>query len=96
MFIPLSLRKEKTREHWKANRPRMYRELLKAGKLEEALDRAVEAYNEAESDLIAEGMDPMEVGSLLLTDFLFLPAEEDMPNLGENPEIRDPRLETLK
>lgn len=85
MFIPMGQRKEKAREHWKQNRPKMYAQMLEAGTLEQRLDEAVEAFNDAESDLIERNVPADEAGSLLLPDYLFLPAEEDMPELGEMP-----------
>lgn len=85
MFIPMGQRKEKAREHWKRYRPKMYAQMVETGTLEKHLDNAVRAFTEAEDALMDKGMPIDEAGSLLLPDFLFLPAEEDMPSLGEMP-----------
>jgi hypothetical protein len=87
----LSLWATEARNHLLKYRPKMASQLEQAGKLddwaEKASDRAVEEYVQS----IQNGMHPLEAQSEAKRNHLFLPAEEDMPELGTDPNaLPDP------
>jgi len=72
--------------HWKLFRPKMYADLEKQGLLHE---RAVEAAEQTQSDLdscLDAGLDYQGAWEAVRERYLFLPSEEDEPNLGENQD----------
>jgi hypothetical protein len=79
------------KEHLLKYRPKMTSELQSQGKLDEwaqnAANRAVEEYARS----VDNGMWPLEAQSEAKRNHLFLPAEEDMPELGTDPNaLPDP------
>jgi hypothetical protein len=84
--------------HWKQFRPKMYAELEKKGLLHE---RAVKAAEQTEDDLLhlvnEEGLDHQAAWEAVRERYLFLPSEEDQPDLaGPNstPEEQEPTTES--
>lgn len=79
------------RVHWRKYRPTMYRQLERSGKLTERLEKAARrAHNECIASIQA-GMTPWEAESEAKKNHLFLPAEEDMPEIGADPNrLPDP------
>jgi hypothetical protein len=75
------------KEHWRKYRPRMYRELKKTGKLDEAVHAAeamtVAAYDQA----IRAGLAPDQARELVREEWAFLPDEQEVRRL---PAERDP------
>jgi hypothetical protein len=69
----------------------MYRQLERSGNLDERLENAARpAHNECIASIQA-GMAPWEAESEAKKNHLFLPAEEDMPELGADPNrLPDP------
>jgi len=71
----------------------MYRELKKNGKLENVLENAVrntlEAMERVKAQLVENGYTPEQAHrtawELLREEWILLPSEEDMPDLGEDP-----------
>ena len=80
---------EQAKEHWKEHRPRMYAELEKAGTLDEAAEKAATQTKDDLASAIEGGMDYYAAWEMLRERYLFLPTEEDVPLLGENPSGRD-------
>jgi hypothetical protein len=77
--------------HWQKYRPKMYNELEKNGQLEPTLRSAVTRAQEQNISNLQSGMDPFEAQSEAKKQHLFLPDEEDVPLLGENPDaLPDP------
>jgi hypothetical protein len=71
--------------HWKEHRPRMYRELEQSGQLEEALYAAQELTKDALANLLSQGVPDNQAWEAVRENWLLLPSEEQVPNLGENP-----------
>jgi len=80
------------REHWAQYRPKMCAELKKAGKLEEELKRAATKASDLVNDLV-DTMNLNEAEEIVLPRYILLPAEEDVPLLGEGE--RDPETSVL-
>jgi hypothetical protein len=72
-------------DHLREHRPRMYRELKKEGRLREFVEGQAEQYGQMVADLVGQGVahDAAHEEAALL--YLYLPTEEDVPRLGENP-----------
>ena len=73
------------KEHWRQYRPKMYQAFEKAGTLNKHLNRAVEQTKDEFVRAIENGMEPHEAWEEVRENHLFLPSEEDMPALGEDP-----------
>lgn len=73
-------------EHWKKHRPKMYRELEKSGKLMPILEALEERAGQLFASLVADGWDAWEAEEHAMREYLLLPTEEDMPELGVNPD----------
>ena len=89
---PLSSWAVEAKRHLQKYRPKMANELQSQGKLDEwaqnAANRAVEESVRSTSE---GGMDPWEAQREAKKNHLFLPAEEDMPELGAAPNgLTDP------
>ncbi len=74
------------KEHWKKLRPRMYTELKASGDLEPLARAAAERTRKAHANLIEQGWAPDQAWEAVRENWVFLPSEEDLPNLGENPD----------
>lgn len=81
-------------QHWKKHRPKMYAELVKQGRLEEAAYNAQEQTGEMFADLISRGMPYFTVLESVRENWIYLPDEEKMPTLGEMRDPPDDDLET--
>jgi hypothetical protein len=77
------------KQAWKEQRPRMYTRLLKSGRLEAQLLRAQDQAHIAANNLMDQGYRLPEAEEIFLPEFILLPSEKEMPNLGEN---RDPEV----
>lgn len=73
-------------KHWKEHRPKMYRELQKKGKLNQALKLANDQTSDQMCNLIQKGLQEHEAWEIVGPQYILLPSEDDMPDLGENPE----------
>ncbi len=71
--------KEQARAHWKAFRPRLFRDLKKAGKLEAALDDAVQRTSREMAALQAMGYRDYEAWEVVRESYLFVPKEGKKP-----------------
>jgi hypothetical protein len=71
--------KEQARAHWKAFRPALYRDLKKAGKLEAALDDAVQRTSREMAALQAMGYKDYEAWEVVRESYLFMPEEGRKP-----------------
>ena len=76
---------EEAKEHWRKYRPRLYKELAKSGQLEERAVRAAESASNQYVAYVESGMDPLEAQSEAKRNYLFLPCEEDEPELAADP-----------
>lgn len=63
------------REHWKEFQPTRFRELKKAGKLEEALQEAVDRTSAEMQALEAKGFREYEAWEIVRNEYLFPPEE---------------------
>ncbi len=72
-------------EHWKKYRPKMYAQLQKSGRLNEEAESAAKKTSEALNDLLEQGYSHDQAWEAVKENWMFLPSEEDQPNLGENP-----------
>jgi len=74
-------------QHWKEFRPSLYRELKSTGKLDEAAQNASDQTEQDIEDLVLKhGMPYQDAWEAVRERYLFLPSEEDVPNLGESPD----------
>jgi hypothetical protein len=64
----------------------MYAALEKAGTLHDATERTASQTRDALYSAIEDGMDYYAAWEMLRERYLFLPTEEDVPLLGENPD----------
>src|ERR1019366_2455694 len=88
---PLSPWAMEAEAHWKKYRPKMYRELKESGELNEFLEKAAHRAMDQCVAYVESGMHPLEAESEAKRNYLFLPDEEDVPLLGENPDaLPDP------
>jgi len=79
------------KKHLLKYRPKMAKELQKQGKLDEWAKNAATRAIEESALSIENGMSPLEAQSEAKKNHLFLPAEEDMPELGADPNaLPDP------
>lgn len=74
---PLSNLGRQIKAHWRKYRPKMYRALEKAGKLDESVYAAQELTGNTLADLVHKGMDWNQAWELIREEWAFLPAEED-------------------
>jgi hypothetical protein len=65
------------KEHWRKYRPRMYRELEQAGKLDEAVRNAAALTNDAYAQAIRAGLNPDQARELVREEWAFLSEESD-------------------
>ena len=72
-------------EHWKKYRPKMYRELVKSGQLESRANQAAQLTKDAVNQAFDEGMTYDEAWQTFRNQWMLLPSEEEMPNLGQDP-----------
>lgn len=71
------------RDHWKEHQPTRFRELKKAGKLDEALKAAAEQTHLEMSQLEAQGYRNHEAWEVVREEYLFPPQE---PGVEEDDE----------
>jgi hypothetical protein len=82
--ITLSPWAQQAVEHWRKYRPKMYAQLFRSGELHERAEKAAQQTDKDYQDGITNGMLPHESWEAVRERYLFLPAEEDVPLLGEN------------
>lgn len=75
-------------EHWRKYRPKMYAELVAGGQLERRANKAAKLTREALVESIHNGMPYDQAWEAVREMWMYLPNEEDVPNLGEDPEGR--------
>jgi hypothetical protein len=64
--------------HLKEFRPKMYRDLLEAGKLDEVCQNSADQAKEAYGQMVDGGMDPHEAHREARVQYLLLPSETDV------------------
>ena len=79
--------------HWQEHRPTMYRELVKAGKLQSALKEAAEATEREMDALMDQGFQYHNAWEAVRQTYLLLPQEEGM---DEDDPIVNPAHEIMK
>ena len=88
---PLSPWAVEAKRHLQKYRPKMAKQLERAGKLDDWAQRAANRAIEESARSIENGMHPLEAQSEAKRNHLFLPAEEDMEELGTDPNaLPDP------
>lgn len=88
---PLSPWAVEAKRHLQKYRPKMANELQQQGKLDEWAQKAANRAIEESARSIENGMDSLEAQREAKISHLFLPAEEDMPELGVDPNaLPDP------
>ena len=75
-----------TKEHWKEHRPKLYAELQKNGQLHQRAVKAVDQTQEELLDLVNQGANYDQAWEAVRERHMFLPSEEDQPDLGESPD----------
>jgi hypothetical protein len=79
------------KRHLQKYRPKMASELEQQGKLDDWAQKAANRAIEESARSIENGMDALEAQSEAMRNHLFLPAEEDMEELGTDPDaLPDP------
>jgi hypothetical protein len=79
------------KKHLLKYRPKMASQLEQAGKLDDWAQNAANRAVEESAQSIENGMSPLEAQSEAKRNHLFLPAEEDMEELGADPNaLPDP------
>ena len=79
------------KRHLQKHRPKMASQLEQAGKLDDWAQKAANRAVEESAQSIENGMSPLDAQSEAKKNHLFLPAEEDMPGLGADPNaLPDP------
>jgi hypothetical protein len=79
------------KRHLQKHRPKMASELQQQGKLDDWAQKAANRAIEESARRIENGMDALEAQSEAKRNHLFLPAEEDMEELGADPNaLPDP------
>ena len=73
-------------DHWREHRPRLYSELQRSGTLTKVLAETNEAASDMIIRLIHKGLYEHEAFEIVSRQYIFLPDEDDMPNLGEVAE----------
>jgi len=73
------------KQHWKEFRPKLYEELQKSGKLHEAAVRAAQQTQDDLLDAVNKGQDYQSAWEAVRERYLYLPSEEDQPDLAANP-----------
>jgi len=82
---------QEAKTHLRKYRPKMARQLERAGKLDDWAQKVANRAIEESARSIENGMQPLEAQSEAKRNHLFLPAEEDMPELGADPNaLPDP------
>lgn len=72
-------------------RPKMAAELQEQGKLDDWAQKAADRAGEEYAQSVENGMFPLEAESEAKKNHMFLPGEEDMPELGADPNaLPDP------
>ncbi|MCF1458247.1 MAG: hypothetical protein LPH21_12035 [Shewanella sp.] len=74
------------KEHWKEFQPTRYKELEKAGTLEQALQQAAEQSHLEMSELEESGFQNHEAWAMVRERYLFLPEE---PGLEDEEEVNE-------
>jgi len=82
----LSLWATEAKNHLLKYRPKMAAELQNSGKLDESAEKAANRAVEEYAQSVGNGMSALEAQSEAKRNHLFLPAEEDMPELGADPK----------
>jgi hypothetical protein len=83
---PLDSLGQQIKTHWREHRPTMYREMVKAGKLDQAVYRAQERTRDAFAKLVSnQGVPPGQADEATRELWAFLPDEHDVPDVGFDP-----------
>ena len=76
---------EWAKKSWQENNPKLYAELQKSGNLNQAAKRAAEQTSDDLLSMVNQGYDYQSAWEAVRERYLFLPSEEDQPDLGANP-----------
>src|SRR5215831_13473212 len=68
--------------HWKAQRPKMYRDMKAKGTLEYRAHRAEMNALDFLADQVANGVNYPDAKEMALAEYILLPSEDDVPELG--------------
>jgi hypothetical protein len=71
--------------HLKEHRPKLYRQLQKEGRLDQFAQERADAAQRVLDELVKKGY-PHDGAWEIAKDEIYLPTEEDVPHLGENPQ----------
>ena len=75
--------------HWQEHRPTMYRELVKAGKLQSALKEAAEATEREMDELMDAGFQYHNAWEAVRQTYLLLPQEEGLDEDEDDPIVNE-------
>jgi hypothetical protein len=96
MSQPLGRWATEAKAHLQKYRPEMASQLEKDGKLDDWARQAAARAADQYGAFIESGMDPCEAESEAKRNYMFLPAQEDVPVLGEDPEALPDKYENLE
>jgi uncharacterized FlgJ-related protein len=72
-------------KHLKQFRPKLYREMKKAGELEKFALSAQESAKDMFETLVRRGVDPHDAQIRAERTYILLPDEKEVPDLANNP-----------
>ena len=81
--------KEQARRHWKEFRPSLYRDLIKNGRLDEALTDAAERTYREMTELQKMGYQEHEAWEVVRESYLFTPEEGTTLSHSDSPFWKD-------
>jgi len=86
---PLTRYGQMAQQQWKAERPLMYARLEAKGKLRQSLIAAQQMCKLEIGNLMDQGYQLNEAEEVAIPMYLFLPSEQEMPRLGQDPSARN-------
>lgn len=86
---PLDPEALKVARHWVTYRPRMSQELQKQGRFNQSVQSLTDLMRDSQADLVGRGMD-YQAALEQSRPIAYLPSEEDVPDLPNNPLLRLP------
>jgi hypothetical protein len=85
MNLPLGRFAQIAHDHLKEHRPKLFRQLKQEGRLRAFVEGQAEQYSQLLFDLIVQGA-AHDAAHEEASRLLYLPTEEDVPRLGEDPK----------
>ncbi len=77
---------QRVKAHWLEHRPNMASQLQQQGQLNQQVQAATDLMRESQADLVGKGMDYQQALEQS-RPIAYLPSEEDVPELPNNPNL---------